>query len=169
MPGRVTSQKLRQMILTTGDPLHPGDLPEKLALFNEEGEPLMIGLQGVRATFDHISAPLLASHTDSSTVVAFPGWRVIRLSTNRPARVRLYPTSEQRDADLNRGIGIRPTGNSGRLLEVVTYEDELTWDMNPTVDLASIDKTDPTFYVSVTNLDSVTGTVVTTYTYVRTE
>jgi hypothetical protein len=54
-------------------------------------------------------------------------------------------------------------------LEVVTTSDILTWDMNPTVDLASISKSDPTFFYTVTNLDKVTGAVVTTYTYVRTE
>lgn len=166
---RIISQKLRQMILTTGDPLNPGDLPEKLALFNEEGEPLMIGLQGVRASFDHITSALVSSATETGTVSAFPGWRVIRLATNRPARVRLYPTIAQRDADKARSAGIKPKGNSGRLLEVVTYVGALTWDMNPTVDLAAASKADPTFFSSVTNLDLVTGPVVTTYTYVRTE
>lgn len=166
---RITSDKLRQMILTTGEPLHPGEHPEKLALFNEEGEPLMIGLQGVRASFDHTTSALAAGATETGTVSAFPGWRVIRLVTNRPARVRLYPTIAQRDADLARGVGVKPHGNSGRLLEVVSYAGELEWDMNPTVDLASMDKADPTFFSSVTNLDSVTGPVVTTYTYVRTE
>jgi len=151
---RITSQKLRQMILTVGDPLHPGDLPEKLALFNEEGEPLYIGLQGVRASFDHITSSLVAGTTETGIVSAFPGWRVIRLATNRPARVRLYPTIAQRDSDLARGAGIRPKGNSGRLLEVVTYAGALSWDMNPTVDLASIATADPTFFSSVTNLDS---------------
>lgn len=157
------------MILTVDAHLDPGELPEKLALFNEEGEALMIGLQGVRASFDHVTSSLTPGSIETGAVSAFPGWRVIRLTTNRPARVRLYPTIAQRDADINRGVGIRPKGNSGRLLEVVTYAGELTWDMNPTVDLASADKADPTFFSSVTNLDSVTGPVVTTYTYVRTE
>lgn len=166
---RITSQKIRKMLLVTGDPLSPGELPEKLELFNEEGEPLMIGLQGVRASFDHITSSLIAGATEVGSVSAFPGWRVIRLEINRPARVRLYPTIAQRDADLIRGIGVKPKGNSGRLLEVVTFPGGLTWDMNPTVDLASADPADPTFFSSVTNLDSVTGPVVTTYTYVRTE
>lgn len=166
---RITSQKLRKMVLTTEDPLLPGELPERLALYNEEGEPLMIGLQGVRAEFDHPTSVLAPGATELGTVSAFPGWRVIRLETNRPARVRLYPTIAQRDADLPRSVGIKPKGNSGRLLEMVTYAGQLIWDMNPTVDLAAADKADPTFFVSVTNLDSVTGPVVTTYTYVRTE
>lgn len=166
---RITSQKIRKMLLVSGDPLVPGDLPEKLQLFNEEGEPLMIGLQGTRAEFEHITGALTVGDTELGTVSAFPGWRVIKLVTNRPARVRLYPTIAQRDADLSRGVGVKPSGNSGRLLEVVTYPGALSWDMNPTVDLAASDKTDPTFFASVTNLDSVTGSVVTTYTYVRTE
>jgi hypothetical protein len=166
---RISSQKLRKMLLVTGEPLVPGDLPEKLELFNEEGEPLMIGLQGVRSSIDHTTAALASLGTEVGTLLAFPGWRVIRLETNRPARVRLYPTLTQRDADLGRGIGVKPKGNSGRLLEVVTYAEQLLWDMNPTVDLAAANKDDPTFYTTVTNLDSVTGPVVTTYTYVRTE
>jgi hypothetical protein len=166
---RITSQKTRKMLLVSGDPLIPGDLPEKLQLFNEEGEPLMIGLQGARAEFEHITGALAVGATEMGTVSAFPGWRVIKLVTNRPARVRLYPTTAQRDADLPRGVGVRPKGNSGRLLEVVTYAGALIWDMNPTVDLAASDKADPTFFASITNLDSVTGSVVTTYTYVRTE
>lgn len=166
---RITSQKTRQMLLTSGDPLNPSELPEKIQLFNEEGEPLVIGTQGVRAEFEHLTSALASGFTESGSVSAFPGWRVIRLETNRPARVRLYPTIAQRDADLDRRAGIKPQGNSGRLLEVVTYAGELIWDMNPTVDLASADPLDPIFFSAVTNLDTVTGSVVTTYTYVRTE
>ena len=166
---RVISQKTRQMLLTTGDPLNPFDLPEKLQLFNAEGEPLMIGTQGVRAEFEHTTASLDPGITESGSVVAFPGWRVIQLETSRPARIRLYPTIAQRDADLARSIGVKPKPDSGRLLEVVTYTGALLWAMNPTVDLASAENEDPTFFVSVTNRDVITATVVTTYTYVRTE
>lgn len=169
MPLRVTSQKTRQMLLVSGAPLDANELPEKLQLFNEEGEPLIIGLQGVRAEFDHITSALAAGVTESGAVTAFPGWRVIQLETNRPARIRLYPTIAQRDADLSRGIGVKPMPNAGRLLEVVTYAGALKWYMNPTVDLAAAEKEDPTFFSAVTNLDSVVGPVVTTYTYVRTE
>jgi hypothetical protein len=166
---RVTSQKTRQMLLTTGDPLDPNQLPEKIQLFNAEGEPLMIGTQGVRADFDHSTAAIEPGVIEQGAVVAFPGWRVIQLETSCPARIRLYPTIAQRNADLNRGIGTKPQPNSGRLLEVVTYVGALVWAMNPTVDLASADKSDPTFFVSVTNLDAAVAHVVTTYTYVRTE
>lgn len=166
---RVTSQKTRQMLLSTGDPLNPYELPEKLQLFNAEGQPLMIGTQGVRASFDHETSSLGPGNTEAGTVSGFPGWRVIRLETDRPARIRLYPTSSQRNADLNRSVGIKPRPEMARLLEVVTYTGALDWYMNPTVDLASEDSDDPTFFSSVTNLDLVTESVITTYTYVRTE
>lgn len=166
---RITSQKTRQMLLVSGDPLNPDELPEKVQLFNDQGEPLMIGLQGVRSTVSHTTFSLLTGQTEVGGFVVFPGWRCIQLKTSRPARVRLYPTAAKRDADLSRGIGIKPKPDAGRILEVVTFAGALDWDMNPTVDIAARDKLDPTFYLSVTNLDSVTGTVVTTYTYVRTE
>jgi hypothetical protein len=125
--------------------------------------------QAVRASFAHTTAVLASGAIETGIVTAFPGWRVIKLATNRPARIRLYPTMVQRNSDLGRGIGTKPTSNSGRLLEVVTYVGVLTLVMNPTVDLAAIDEANPVFFSSVTNLDSVTGSVVTTYTYVRTE
>jgi len=157
------------MLLVTGDPLNPNELPEKVQLFNEEGEPLMIGLTGDRAELVHTTLSIASGVIEGSGIVVFPGWRAIQLKTNRPARVRMYPTAAKRDADLTRGIGIRPKPDAGRLFEIVTYPGALDFDLNPTVDVAARDPADPTFYVSVTNLDTIAGPVVTTYTYVRTE
>ena len=98
----------------------------------------------------------------------YPGWRAFKFSTNRPARVRVYRTAAQRDADESRLIKDDPVGNHGRLLEMVTSS-VLSYILSPAVDFASDDVDSSEFYVSVTNLDSVAGTVVTTYDYIRTE
>ena len=45
---RVTSQKLRQMILELGDPLSPGELPEKLSLYSADGTPIDLNRDGTR-------------------------------------------------------------------------------------------------------------------------
>ncbi|MGG6494998.1 UNVERIFIED_CONTAM: hypothetical protein NY603_18880, partial [Bacteroidetes bacterium 56_B9] len=109
------------MLLVTGDPLDPNELPEKVQLFNDQGEPLMIGLQGVRATFEHTTLALDGGEVEVGGFVVFPSWRLIQIRTNRPARVRLYPTAAKRDADLSRAIGVKPQPDSGRIFEVVTY------------------------------------------------
>jgi hypothetical protein len=75
-----------------------------------------------------------------------------------------------RDVDLTRAIGISPRGNHGRLLEVVTATpDLLSLILSPAVDITSADAFNSDFFVSVTNLDSVAGPVVVTYSFFRTE
>jgi hypothetical protein len=166
---RVTSQKTRQMLLVTGDPLDPNTLPEKLQLFNELGEPLMLGGGFARREQEETTGLLDQGEIESDTVEFYPSVRLFRIATNRPARVRLYPTAEMRDADLGRSIGVVPLPNSGRLLEVVTGVGLLDLVLSPAVDITSVDEFDSTFFTSVTNLDSVSGGVAVTYHYFRTE
>jgi len=166
---RISSQKVRQAVLVTGDPLDPNILPEKLMLFNELGEPLMLGGGFARHDFDDVSGLLNPSQTESRTVTLYPSVRIYKINTNCPARVRMYPTAAMRDADLNRSIGIVPRGNHGRLLEVVTTSDILELILSPAVDITSIDAFNSDFYVSVTNMDSASGPVVVTYSLFRTE
>lgn len=167
---RVSSQKTRQALLVTGDPLDADILPERLELFNEAGEPLMLGGGYSRHEQEEVSAGLIApSATELDVFTASPGLRLYRIVTNRPARVRAYPTEEFRDADLSRPIGTKPHGNHGRLLEVVTTPDMLDLTLSPAVDFQSKEAFFSDYYVSITNLDSVAGAVVTTYHYIRTE
>lgn len=166
---RVRSQKVRQAVLVTGDPLGEDELPDKLELFNEFGEPLMLGTEGVRTEVAEPTEVLDPNSMALDTWTAQPGIRLFRIETNRPARVRVYPTEEFRLADLNRGIGKRPQGNHGRLLEVVTESSMLDLTLSPVVDLVSKEAYFKDYYVSVTNLDSVAGAVEITYHYIRTE
>jgi hypothetical protein len=167
---RISSQKIRQAVLVTGDPLDPDTLPEKIELFNELGEPLMLGGGFARHDQDDTSGLLAPGAIESRTLTLYPSVRIYKIATNRPARVRLYPTAAMRDADISRNIGIVPRGNSGRLLEVVTaLPDMLELILSPAVDITSADAFNSDFFVSVTNLDSVAGPVVVTYSFFRTE
>jgi hypothetical protein len=166
---RVMSQKTRQAVLVTGDPVDPNELPEKLQLFNELGEPLMLGGGFARHETVDTTASLFGGEIASRDLELYPSVRLYKIATDRPARVRMYPTAAMRDADRNRPVGTRPTGNHGRLLEVVTGVGLLELVLSPAVDITSVDAFYGTFYVSVTNLDSVNGTVSVTYNYFRTE
>jgi hypothetical protein len=98
------------------------------------------------------------------------GYRVLRLATNRAARVRLYTTTAKRDADTARAVGVTPTGDHGLVLDVVTTSGVLALDLSPTVDGWDAKATpDGAIPIRVTNLDNVTGTVNVTLTYLRTE
>jgi hypothetical protein len=167
---RVSSQKIRQALLVTGDPLDPSTLPEKIQLFNELGEPLMLGGGFARHDGSDTTGLLNPGQTEAREVELYPSVRLYKIATNRPARLRMYPTATMRDADANRGIGVRPVGNHGRLLEVVTSGPlMLELILSPAVDITSVNAFNSTFYVSVTNLDTVPGPVVVTYSYFRTE
>jgi hypothetical protein len=166
---RVLSQKVRQAVLVTGDPVDPNELPEKIQLFNELGEPLMLGGGFARHEEVDATAVLTGGQVEARDLELYPSVRLFKMSTNRPARVRIYPSAPMRDADLYRPIGQRPTGNHGRLLEVVTKASLLELVLSPAVDLTSSDAFDPTFYVSVTNLGDASGAVAVTYHYFRTE
>lgn len=166
---RVTSQRTRQAILVTGDPLDPLIVPEKLQLFNELGEPLMLGGGFARHEQQEATAVMDPDEVISAEVEFYPSVRLYKIATNRPARVRLYPTPEQRDNDLLRPVGTKPTGNHGRLLEVVTTPELFELILSPAVDITSVDAFVPTFYVSVTNEDTDAGAVEVTYHFFRTE
>lgn len=121
-----------------------------------------------RTTKIHTTAALATGAIENSTLTVSPGWRAFKMSTSRPARVRVYSTATQRTADATRAVGTDPTGNHGLLLELITTAAALSYVLSPIVDLMSEDGSSD-FYVAVTNLDTATGTVVTTYDYVRTE
>lgn len=166
---RVSSQKVRQAVLVGGDPLNPNELPEKLQLFNELGEPIVLGGGGSRREYVLSTEELGVSESESAELPLFPSVRMFRIETNRPARVRIYPTEAQRNADMPRGIGVKPFGNHGRLLEVVTDVGLLDLTLSPVVDMTSVDETDERFYIHVTNLDDAVGEVDVTFYYFRTE
>jgi hypothetical protein len=166
---RISSQKVRQAVLVTGDPLDPNSLPEKIMLFNELGEPLMLGGGFARHDQEDVTGQLLVNYTEARVVTLYPSVRLYKIATNRPARVRMYPSEVMRAIDEPRSTGTAPRGNHGRLLEVVTTPGLLELILSPAVDVTSVDAFNSDFYVSVTNMDLVAGPVVVTYSFFRTE
>jgi hypothetical protein len=166
---RVTNQKTRQYILVTGDPLDlDGPLPDKVQLFSEGGNPLMIGVGSNRAEFEHETSSIASGAYETDEIEWAPAVRVFKIATDVPARVRIYATAAQRDADVSRQTGTKPIGNHGRLFEFVTTATILEWTLTPVVDMTA-DQADGIFYITVTNLSNSTDTVAVTFHYNRTE
>lgn len=120
-----------------------------------------------RSTVVHTTPALATGQVARGTVSLATGYRVLRVATNRPARVRLYASIAQRDADELRGAGTDPTGNHGLFMDVVTTAAVLSLVLTPSVH--AFVESGSAVPITVTNLDSATGEVAVTLTFVRTE
>lgn len=109
---RVTQQAIRQYLLVVGELLDPDELPEKIELFDVDGNPLSIPL-GARRDVEIITASLdaaegaepddrVATDGQSGTVVLGPGVMLTHISTSHAARIRLYSSAAKRTADVDR-------------------------------------------------------------------
>lgn len=166
---RVTNQKTRQYILVTGDPLDlDGPLPDKIELFSESGNALMIGVGSNRTVLEHVTAAIASGGYQTDEIVWAPSVRMFKVVTDIPARVRIYASEAQRDADIARPVGTKPTGNHGRLFELVSTAAQLEWTLTPVVDMTA-EEEDGIFYVTVNNLSNSTDTVNVSFHYNRTE
>lgn len=124
----------------------------------------------VRASTGFSTSSLAVLATETGTVSLAIGFRVLKLATNRPARVRLYTTAGKRDADLSRAIGVDPVGDHGLILEIVTTATLLSLDLSPEAIGVSLE-TVPVVTVpfSVQNRDVTPGVVTTTLGWQRVE
>lgn len=144
-----------------------------LAAKGGEGPKGDTGLTGALA--DRLTAtvttPILATGASWSGLITLAvGWRLYRITTSRPARIRLYGTAAKRDVDAPRPVGTDPTGDHGLLFEYVTYTGVLGTYLSPLVDGASFESpASSAVPVTVENKDTGAGTVVLTLIYVRTE
>ena len=124
----------------------------------------------VRAASSITTTSLAANASYTGAIPLAIGYRLYSIQTDRPARVRLYGTTAQRDADLARAVGTDPAANSGLMLDFVTTPTMLSAALSPLVDGANLATTPSTSIpITVQNLDTATGTVTVTLTYIKTE
>jgi hypothetical protein len=107
------------------------------------------------------SSSLAPSATDSAQTIAIGKTGIAyRISTTRPARVRMYSSAAAQTADLARSVSTAPTAGIGLLLEVVTTSSLLTIVLSPPSDYANEETVRlSTMALTIQNLDSATGTV----------
>ena len=116
------------------------------------------------------SASLSDGAVWSGTIVLAKAYRLLDIVTSVPARVRLYTTIPQRDADASRPIGTDPTGNHGVILDYVTTTGTLQSHLSPMVDGANMESTPTTAIpLTITNLSGSATAVDTQFTYLATE
>lgn len=107
---------------------------------------------------------------EAGTIALAQGYRLYRIQTDRPARVRLYATPAHRDSDAPRVVDTDPIGDHGLMLEYVTTPLVLSAVLAPFVDGANLEATpSPAIPYHITNTSGATGSVTATFTYIRTE
>lgn len=122
-----------------------------------------------RATATYTTGVLTASGGQEMGLVTLSkGYRLYKVTTDRPARVRLYNYADYRDLDATRPIGTDyPRRFDGGLhFELVTTANALTWYTNPVVDGFSDTAQIP---ITVDNLQDQDATVTVEFTYLPTE
>lgn len=128
-----------------------------------------IGSSG-RATVTYTTASIAADASEQGSVSLAKGFRLYKIETDEPARVRLYATSAQQAADAGRGAGTDPVGDHGLLFEFITTDSLLSAVLSPLVDGVSMESIPSALIpITVTNLSGSTDTIQVTFTYVETE
>lgn len=132
----------------------------------------VIGITGItalnRLTATATTTSLAAgASTTATSIILSRIYRLLSITTDRPARIRLYGTVAAQTADLNRVIGSDPAPGADVMFDYVTATGALTAVMSPLVDGSNME-TIPTNIIAMTvqNLDSITSTVTVTFTYI---
>lgn len=122
-----------------------------------------------RGTVQLVTGSLASGAKETGSVSLGLASRVMKIATDKAARVQLYTTATKLAADALRPLGTDPTGDHGLVLEAVLVAGVLSLDLNPQV-LASNMDTPPTdaMYYRITNMASA-GPVTVTFTRQRLE
>lgn len=147
------------LLVEVGDPGPPGPA----------GPAGPAGSGYARSSFTGTTGLLQLGASENITVAGLgPAARLLSVSTDVPARLRVYASAADRTADANRPLGTDPTGDHGLMLEYVTAPSQLSGRLSPLVDWwNSAGGSD--LYMAVTNLDDSAAAVTATITYLRTE
>lgn len=114
------------------------------------------------------TASLADGATGNVTLTLKPGYRVLKVETNVPARVRVYDSAAHRTSDASRPVGTDPSGVHGVVLDLVTTASTLAFWLSPVVDGYTADASD-TVPLAVTNLSGAASVVTVTVTWIRSE
>jgi hypothetical protein len=126
--------------------------------------------QGSRATATYTTASLSAGALEKGVITMGRGFTLYKITTSSPARVRLYTTVANRDADETRALGIANADNAGLILEYLTTSSILSADLGPNVSGSNMESTPvEDIAITVTNTDSISQAITVSFVYIKTE
>jgi len=147
-------------------------------IVNDQGQDTRIIDRGLpmREVASVTTIPLATDEVDEVQIRLAPSYRLMKIETSQPARVRVYATGWQRIDDSARPIGTDPVGDHGLVLEFVTTAELLSMSLSPVVEGFNGDPPDfgslsPSPYIPllVQNLDPATEEITVTFTWIATE
>jgi hypothetical protein len=97
--------------------------------------------------------------------------RLLKISTSKRARVRVYGDATKRGADVGRAIGVEPSGDHGVLLDyaATVAPSGMVGELSPAVDAHNLDEPAANvYYLHIDNYDA-TGTVTVAFLLIPTE
>lgn len=127
------------------------------------------GTESPTFTATHTTASLPTGGRELATIGLSARYRLLRIATDHPARVRIHTTAAKQAADAARPAGTAPTGDHGVMLDYVTTSTVLSADLSPVVD--GFDGTTPptgAVPLTVDNLDTTATPITVTLTWVDT-
>lgn len=162
VPGQVLTQSIIDWLLEPPPP------PSGVTLGQRWPRAVTGAAPTLRQEAVYTTASLASLASEQGSLEMSASYRLIRIATSGPARVRLYASAAYQAADEARPIGTDPTGDHGLLFEFVTTTGALTSFISPLVDGASDDGT-TSIPITVTNRDASAASVEVTFEYLRTE
>jgi hypothetical protein len=127
---RVTTKRIRQFLLTTGDAIDPDTVPDTIQMYNSDGTPFnldaIMALNASRRDVSVTTAALAAAANtgklatrlsgggESGAIDLSVGSLLTYITVSRPCRVRLYTSAAKRDADVARDRFTDPMNLGGK-------------------------------------------------------
>lgn len=128
----------------------------------------LYGGPGTRLTSSYTTPSLSPGSSNVSVIPLGIGYRLYKLVMTKPARVRLYASAAYQSADAPRSIGVDPVGDHGLMFEFVGTSTVLSAVLSPFVDGASFENSS-NIPISISNVDTSSGTIQVTLTFMATE
>lgn len=155
--------------------LAPG-VGETWMLANDMGMWTFAAIVGYDAVSDFIGATretitlssgTLAANASVETNIELPaGFRLYSITTDYPARVRIYDNSTNQADDLGRAATTNPGPGAGCLFDYITAAGYLSGTLSPLVDGFNDGSGSP---ITIQNKDTVSRSIAVTFEYLRTE
>lgn len=123
-----------------------------------------------RQTANYTTASLAPNASETGTITLAKSYRLLHISTSRPAWVEIYTTAAAMTADASRTVDEDPATDAGLMLEYVTTSGMLSAPLSPLVDGYNAEAV-PSSSISlrITNLDTASGTVALNLVWIETE
>lgn len=140
----------------------------------------LVGPQGIpgtgggnsytRTTTTYTTAVKISGHTETGAITLSTGYRLLKIATSSPARVRMYSTLAYQAADKTRAIGVLPSGDHGLALEFLSDSALLAKTLTPGVEGESLEATPiSAIPITVQNTSLTDVAVSVTLTWIGTE